>query len=215
LQRHQVVAIVPPPSLSTEPADEILEVVPVLSVWVRGTLLGVVLGLVVVFTIAWRLDPYVRPAPEDRAPFVGTLAAAPEAGFPANLPWAALVLSQETDVSTSPRRMETHRQLGLPPCTFYLMTDLPCPSCGMTTSFSLLAHGDVGNSLRANFVGTLLALFGLVVIPWGLACAVTGRTYFIVSIERGLIAVIVTFLTLLIFRWALVLGVIWYGKLSG
>src|SRR3954447_16098360 len=35
-----------------------------------------------------------------------------------------------------PRGMGTHQQLGLPPCTFYLYTDVPCPSCGMTTSFT-------------------------------------------------------------------------------
>ena len=51
--------------------------------------------------------------------------------------------------------METHRQLGLPPCTFKEMTGLPCPSCGMTSSFALLVRGDVMNSLRANAVGTL------------------------------------------------------------
>src|SRR5580698_5646032 len=51
------------------------------------------------------------------------------------------------------RRLETHRQLGLPPCTFKDVTGLLCPSCGMTTSFSLLIHGDLPNSLRANWVG--------------------------------------------------------------
>src|SRR5947208_1542702 len=60
-----------------------------------------------------------------------------------------------------PRRMGTHLQMGLPPCTFREMTGVPCPSCGMTTSFALLMHGDVVNSLRANAVGTLLALFCL------------------------------------------------------
>ena len=71
----------------------------------------------------------------------------------------------------SPRRMATHQQLGLPPCTFFSVTGLPCPSCGMTTSFALLVRGDVPNSLRANAVGTLLALFCLALIPWCLTCA--------------------------------------------
>src|SRR5262249_50885393 len=66
------------------------------------------------------------------------------------------------DASGNPLRQETHRQMGLPPCTFYVLTNgYPCPSCGMTTSFSLLMHGDVINSMKANAVGTFLALFWL------------------------------------------------------
>jgi len=108
-----------------------------------------------------------------------------------------------------PRCQETHRQMGLPPCTFYEVTKLPCPSCGMTTSFSLLIHGDVWNSLKANAVGTLLASFCLALIPWNLACAVKGRPFFIWSIERALTRVIIIFLVLLLSRWAIVLVDIW------
>src|SRR5580692_10658404 len=32
------------------------------------------------------------------------------------------------------RKMETHRQLGLPECSFKEKTGMPCPSCGMTSS---------------------------------------------------------------------------------
>src|SRR5947209_922408 len=71
-----------------------------------------------------------------------------------------------------PRTMETHVQLGLPPCTFRVITGVPCPSCGMTTSFALLVRGDVKNSLRANAAGTVLAVIGLAFIPWRLACVI-------------------------------------------
>ncbi len=36
--------------------------------------------------------------------------------------------------------MGTHRSLGLPPCLFQQLTHLPCPSCGLTTSWTYLAH---------------------------------------------------------------------------
>lgn len=151
--------------------------IPALAGWVRGILVGIVLGLVAVFIIAWKLDPYQDDG--------------------------------------SPLRMETHRQLGLPPCTFYLMTEYPCPSCGMTTSFALLMHGDVWNSLRANFVGMLLAAFLLAFIPWAAACALAGRTYFVLSLERAVIAVIAILLTLLLLRWGVVLGLMWWARLHG
>jgi hypothetical protein len=100
---------------------------------------------------------------------------------------------------------ETHRQLGLPECTFKTLTGKPCPSCGMTTSFSLLTHLDPINSLRANAVGTLLAGFLLMVLPWSIVCLVRGRLYFIKSLERALTWTVAVFLILLLVRWAIVL----------
>jgi hypothetical protein len=110
------------------------------------------------------------------------------------------------DADGRPLRMETHRQLGLPPCTFYSITGLPCPSCGMTTSFALLVRGDLWNSLRANAVGTALAVFCLALIPWSLASAVRGRWLWIRSPERVLTRLVILFLVLLLGRWLIVVG---------
>jgi Protein of unknown function (DUF2752) len=109
----------------------------------------------------------------------------------------------------SPRRLETHRQLGLPPCTFRVVTGVPCPSCGMTTSFALLMRGDLVNSLRANSVGTLLALFWLALIPWGLLSAWRAKPVWVRSVERTLTWVVLVFLVLTLLRWGFVLGVGW------
>jgi hypothetical protein len=106
--------------------------------------------------------------------------------------------------------MATHRQMGLPPCTFYKTTGLPCPSCGMTTSFALLVRGDMRNSLRANAVGTLLALFCLMLIPWCLASVACKRTLFVYSMERALTCLVFIFLSLMLLRWAIVLGLAWW-----
>jgi hypothetical protein len=114
----------------------------------------------------------------------------------------------------SPRTMATHRQMGLPPCTFFNTTGVPCPSCGMTTSFALLMHGDVRNSLRANAVGTLLAGFCLLLIPWCLASAVMQRTLFVRSMERALTLLVLSFLTLMLLRWGIVLGWAWWTGTS-
>jgi hypothetical protein len=158
--------------------QEPLEVIPVLRGWVRGLLVGVVLGLVAVFGVALWLNPY--------------------------------------NPDGSPRTMETHRQLGLRKCTFYEMTGVPCPSCGMTTSFALLMHGDLGNSLRANAVGTLLALFGLALIPWAVASVALNRPLFVRSLERALTVVVILLLGLMMLRWVIVLGWAWYfGKSFG
>jgi hypothetical protein len=107
-----------------------------------------------------------------------------------------------------PRRLETHRQLGLPECTFKHYTGLPCPSCGMTTSFALAVRGDP-RAFQANCVGAVLALAGLAAVPWCLASAWRQRTLFVRSAERVLIVLIMGLLGLMVLRWALVLLVMW------
>jgi hypothetical protein len=113
------------------------------------------------------------------------------------------------DEEGRPLRMESHRQLGLPPCTFKVLSGLPCPSCGMTTSFALLVRGDLINSLRANAVGTLLALFGLAFVPWSIACVICKRYFFIESMELLLLRGIIAFLLLMLVRWGIVLVLGW------
>jgi hypothetical protein len=111
----------------------------------------------------------------------------------------------------SARRMETHRQLGLPPCTFYGTTGVPCPSCGMTTSFALTVRGDLLNAARANAVGMLMALTALAFIPWSLVCVFARRPFLIYSLDKALTAVILIFLGLMLLRWAVVLVVYFWG----
>ena len=164
------------PTSTGNDSAEVLEAIPVLHTWVRGTLVGLALALVSVFAIALWLTPY--------------------------------------NDDGSPRSLATHQQLGLPPCTFYGVTGVPCPACGMTTSFSLLMHGDIKNSVRANAVGTLLALFGLLLIPWCLASAVCRRTLFLHSVERTLTFVVLVFLGLMLLRWLIVLGWAWMSGMS-
>ena len=111
----------------------------------------------------------------------------------------------------SARRMETHRQLGLPECTFKEMTKLPCPSCGMTTSFALAMRGDLSDAVRANSVGVMLALALLAAIPWCIASALCRRTLFVQSAERVLMIFVIGLLSLMLVRWAVVIGMkVWF-----
>jgi hypothetical protein len=110
----------------------------------------------------------------------------------------------------TPRRMGTHQQLHLPPCTFKEVTGLPCPSCGMTTSFALLVRGDVAHSLRANAAGTLLAVFCLALIPWALASALRRRPLFVRSLERAFTVCILVFLGAMLLRWCVVIAWAWW-----
>jgi hypothetical protein len=69
----------------------------------------------------------------------------------------------------------THTQLGLEPCGFLVRTGLPCPACGMTTSFAWFVRGNLPASLYVQPMGMVLAaICGLCV--WGAGyVAITGR----------------------------------------
>src|ERR1043165_791129 len=127
------------------------------------------------------------------------------------IPWlavfaVALVLI-DPNVGGEPARMGTHKQLGLTECAFKEITCVPCPSCGMTTSFAFLVRGDVWHSMLANFAGTALAIFGLFFIPWALASAFLGRFVFVRRLEVAVFRLAIWFLILLFGRWMFV--VIW------
>ncbi len=104
----------------------------------------------------------------------------------------------------------THQQLGLPECTFKTLSKLPCPSCGMTTSFALLVRGDVWNAVRANVVGAGLAVFGVVMFPWCLVSAWRNRWLWFRRIEPVLIRLTVLFLVAMFGRWGIVLLWTWW-----
>lgn len=67
----------------------------------------------------------------------------------------------------SPAGVGTHKQLGLGGCTILTATGWPCPMCGMTTTFSHLAHFEVLDAARTQ-------PFGLVLFAVTVALAVYG-----------------------------------------
>jgi hypothetical protein len=81
-------------------------------------------------------------------------------------------------LTPSPTGMGTHTQLGLDQCQFALRTGIPCPSCGMTTSFAWFARGNFPASFYVQPMGALLAL-GTAVTFWAAVyIAVTGRSIY-------------------------------------
>lgn len=75
--------------------------------------------------------------------------------------WAVLGVAHH--LSPDPSGHGTHKQLGLGTCSILAATGVPCPVCGMTTSFSHMAHGDPLGALAAQPFGTLIFLGTLAV----------------------------------------------------
>ena len=65
----------------------------------------------------------------------------------------------------------THTQLGLPPCGWVVGLGIPCPSCGMTTSFAHAADGNLLSSFMTQPAGALLALGTAIV------CVISGWVF--------------------------------------
>ena len=126
-------------------------------------------------------DPTPAPAPLQAA------AAAPPPPRPlvhrlVNLGWgtlgAAPLLAAAVLLTPSANGVGTHKQLGLPDCTFLWLSGFPCPFCGMTTSWTHAAHGELFAAVRTQPMGFVLFLVDALLVVWLLGRALTGGVGF-------------------------------------
>ena len=75
---------------------------------------------------------------------------------------AASVIAIARWLQPDPHGFGTHTQLGLPPCAFHAWSGLPCPTCGLTTSFAYMARLQITSAIAANPLG--LPLFALTAV---------------------------------------------------
>jgi hypothetical protein len=100
------------------------------------------------------------------------------------LTWVAaalLVLLVARSLQPNTSGFGTHTQLGLPGCLFMHWTGLPCPACGLTTTFSLLAHGSLRAGVACHPVGALLFTLTCLSVPFGVGALLAD-----VSVARAL-----------------------------
>ena len=71
--------------------------------------------------------------------------------------------------------LATHTTMGFEECQFLKRTNLPCPSCGMTTSFAWYARGNVIASFYVQPMGFVLAVLASATVWAALYIAITGK----------------------------------------
>ena len=148
--------------------------------------------------------PVARRAPAARlGPTVRVMLVLMALAFAAVL-GTAVWLDPYTDAGEA-RRLSTHTQLGLKPCSVVVLTGKPCPACGMTTSFALTVRADLANAARANWVGLGLCLTVIALVPWAVASAWRGRYYFVKSFEAASTVGVVILLVAMFGRWGALL----------
>jgi hypothetical protein len=85
------------------------------------------------------------------------------------------VLITAAKLVPSPTGIGTHTELGMFPCAFLARTGLPCPTCGMTTSFAWFVRGNWVASFYVQPMGFVTALLTVAAFWVGLYVAVSGR----------------------------------------
>jgi len=121
---------------------------------------------------------------------------------------AAILSPYDTD--GRPLSHGTHRQLGLPPCAMKALTGFPCPSCGMTTSISLVMHGDLAAASEANPAGLIVAGLGLVATVW-LAAVAAGMPSGTFTVDETIKWLTIAGTATAMLRW-LALAAAWFGQ---
>lgn len=87
---------------------------------------------------------------------------------------AAGILGLAAWLEPSSSGLGTHSRLGMPPCGWIAMVDVPCPSCGMTTAFAHAADGNIVAAVRAQPMGGVLAVAVAMALLVGAYTAATG-----------------------------------------
>jgi hypothetical protein len=100
-----------------------------------------------------------------------------------------------------PAGLGTHRQLGLPPCTFVWLFDTRCPSCGMTTSWAHAVRGHWLRAAKTNAGGAVLAAAAMLAGPWLLISAARGAWWIAAPNDRLLAACAVGVVAITLVDW--------------
>ena len=114
---------------------------------------------------------------------------------------SGVVLTIARALSPSPNGWGTHQQLGLPPCFFHQITGIPCPTCGMTTSFAHTVRLHFYDAFLAQPFGLLACLITMALIPLSLLMMRRRVPWLKVLTMRGSNAVMFVLVALFLLAW--------------
>jgi hypothetical protein len=102
----------------------------------------------------------------------------------------------------SPTGVGSHREMGLQSCQLLNRSGLPCPSCGMTTSFTWFVRGNLVASAYVQPMGMVVALATACCVWIGAYIAITGRPVHRLLLQLPARAWLIGLLSFTIAAWA-------------
>ncbi|MBN2210670.1 MAG: DUF2752 domain-containing protein [Sedimentisphaerales bacterium] len=121
------------------------------------------------------------------------------AGAGAMVIWSVMVLA--SFLQPDPRGLGTHEQLGFPECGFYERTGWPCPTCGMTTSFSYVSRGQIVKAFIVQPAGAVTALLGLILSLFLFDEAVSGVPWHLRLVGMNIKLLFIIYCVILLIGW--------------
>ena len=122
-------------------------------------------------------------------------------GLIATLLWAIIITSWY--VSPSADGFGSHTQLGIPKCSWVVEYNRPCPTCGMTTAYSLTARGRLITAFITQPAGCIFALvhFALTALLTYIAIAGKYPFYLVVMVNYHAYRILFTAIIVILAGW--------------
>ncbi len=80
-------------------------------------------------------------------------------------------------LTPDPRGYGTHEHLWLPPCYVQFFFHIPCPACGLTTAFALLAKGEWFQAFQLHWMSPFLFLAFAFLFVYSLVCLFSRKSF--------------------------------------
>lgn len=113
----------------------------------------------------------------------------------------AAALALGVVLTPSPTGTGTHTVFGLPPCGMLVTTGHPCPTCGVTTSYVLAAHGRFYDALVNQPFGLLVFLGVAAGLVGAIGTLATGRSWSPLARPSVVIPAAIVMLVLVLASW--------------
>lgn len=122
---------------------------------------------------------------------------------------SGVVLTMARVLSPSPNGIGTHQQLGLPPCFFHKLTNIPCPTCGMTTSFAYTVRLQFYEAFVTQPFGMLACVLMALLIPLSFVMMRRRVPWLKLMTARGSDAVMYLLVALFVMAWVYKILAMW------